>query len=343
MAIISVCNVSKSYSEHLPVLQGISFDLAQGEITAIIGRSGAGKSTLVQILAGLLEPDEGAVYFSGTPLEGPSKKLVPGHKEIRLVHQDFRLMHRMTIEENIRHALIDYTAEYKQHRVGELLHLCKLEAIKDQYIHEISGGERQRVAIARAISTAPEALLMDEPFNNLDVVTKSGLLQEVRELARETSTAILLVTHDTRDALEAADNIIVIESGGILQKGPPEEIYHQPKTPSVAQLLGLFTHCSAQEISRLVPRLQEAPLRNRDYGVWAEDVRIGHPEEGTGIPGKIQKVIFSGSCHKLLIDTAVKPGLWAFDHTKTYPADAEVNIKINESNVFAFETLTVSG
>lgn len=322
--ILSAHEITKSYSQEKRALQDVSFKLKKGEILAILGKSGSGKTTLIKVLAGLLDADDGYVLFQGEKLKGPNDKLVPGHEEIRLVHQDFKLYHGMRVEENLKNALIEYVHEYQVERTAELLALCGLEPVRDKYVHELSGGEKQRVAIAMALSTEPEVLLFDEPFSNLDFGTKARLLHEVQEIARQTKTAIILITHDSRDAMEIADRMIVLHQGKILREGTPPEVYEAPGYEAVANLFGLYNQLNADALNLL------SKDTNAACGLWAEDVLL---HKANGIQGRVRKVVFSGMTNKILI-SAKGFDLWAYDHSKKVKEKDKVKFTVRAERIF---------
>lgn len=327
MTILSIQSISKSYNGNIQAVNNVSFDLNEGEILAVIGQSGSGKTTLIKMVAGLVQPDEGRILFHGKPLEGPEEKLVPGHKEIRLVHQDFKLHHQMTVAENLNNALLEYVAAYRKERTTELLDLCYITQIQDQYVHKISGGEKQRVAIAMALSTEPEVLLFDEPFSNLDLISKSALLQEVATIAEKTGTAMILVTHDSRDALEVANRMVVMRNGQIAQEGTPQGIYQQPAYAHVADLIGFYNRISLEKLLELVPGFDAS--NNVSFGIWAEDISLRHGN----LTGTITQVIFGGPYHKVQIRSG-KICLWAYDFLKTLSSGDEVPFTIRHERVF---------
>lgn len=324
MSLLSAQNIFKSYQGQ-PTLKDVSLSLEKGEILAIIGKSGSGKSTLIRTLAGLLDIDNGSIIFNNEALEGPEKRLVPGYEEIRLVHQDFQLKHKMTIRENIRYALLAYIREYQEERINTLLDLCKIAHLQHKDISLVSGGEKQRVAIARAMATEPDILLMDEPFSNLDLNTKYTLLEELKDIASKTETAIILITHDARDAMEIADRVIVLSEGKILREGKPEEIYHDPKHEAVAELVGFYNLLSKSQMARL----DISRPAGEQFGLWAEDVVLG--EESYS--GQVIKTSFGGPYQKVHID-ANGILLWAYDFSKQYKSGDEVSFSIRDSRIF---------
>ncbi len=284
-AILEANDICKTY-EGKEILKNISLELIPGAVHVLLGPSGSGKTSLLRILAGLLDPDGGQVRLDGQPLEGPKDRLVPGYEEISIAHQDFKLKHKMTVRENIRYELLGYTKDYQQERIETLLGLFRIQHLSEKDISLLSGGEKQRVAIARAMAHEPDVLLMDEPFSNLDLGTKSALLSEIRTLARETETAILLVTHDTRDALEVADVVSVLYHGHIIRQAPPQEIYDTPQYEVVANLFGPFNviHQSHFESFGIVS--------DHEYvGVWPEHLI---PADTNGTNTQVIHSVFMG-------------------------------------------------
>ncbi|RED91777.1 ABC transporter ATP-binding protein [Marinoscillum furvescens] len=325
--ILSTRGLSMSYQDQ-HVLHHVDLIIRSGEVLGVIGRSGSGKTTLVRLLAGLLQPDSGQVLYEGEELEGPEDKLVPGHEEIRLVHQDFKLKHKMTVRENIRYELLSYVDEYQQERIEALMKLCNITHLQDTDIAYISGGEKQRVAIARAMATEPAVVLMDEPFSNLDLMTKAELLSEIKQIASSTDTAIVLITHDTRDALEVADRLAVLQAGKIVQMAPTHEIYQSPASPYVAGLFGLYSELSSEELHQLSGTPPQTPADK--YGLWPEDIYATTDSSGEA---QVTTVAFLGAYHRLRIQWK-NHTLWAYDPQKNVQQGDTVRISVNFQNAF---------
>lgn len=236
---LNVKNISKTYpGENYGAVVDISFNLREQEIFTLVGKSGSGKSTLLQMLAGLMKPDSGEIIFQDEPLENPEEQLVAGHAKIKMVFQDYKTKIGMSVEENIRYMLLNYNDEYKKERTEQLLLLCGLEAFRNKKPNELSGGQLQRLSIARALADEPELLLMDEPFSNLDPITKENLMMSLREIIKTEHLSIIFVTHDTRDALMISDRIAYISNGRILQLDTVDNIYHQPNSLEIASFFG---------------------------------------------------------------------------------------------------------
>lgn len=241
-----VDNISKTYpGESYGAVNEVSFKVGDNEILALVGRSGSGKSTLLQMIAGLMKPDAGEVLFKGETLEDPEEQLIPGHDHIKMVFQDFRLKPNMTIRENVRYKLLHFDQAYQSERTDQLLKLCGLTPFENKKPHELSGGQRQRLSIARALADDPDLLLMDEPFSNLDPLTKEDLLIELADIVKSEALSMIFVSHDTRDALMVADRVAYVSNGRLIQIGTPEQVYKSPANLEVAGFFGRINNVSA--------------------------------------------------------------------------------------------------
>ena len=255
---LKVKNLHKKYSgESFSAVVDISFSLKECEVLAVVGKSGSGKSTLLRMLAGLMKPDAGLVEFEGRPLKNPEEQLIAGHDKIKMVFQDFQVKPNMTVAENVKYKLLHFNKEYQAERCEELLDTCGLSTLAEKMPHELSGGQQQRLSLARALADDPKLLLMDEPFSNLDPIIKEDLLLELTEIVKKERLSLILVSHDTRDALLIADRIAYVEEGRLVQVGDNETLYKQPKTLEVAQFFG---------------RVNEISLDGQKHFVRAEDL-----------------------------------------------------------------------
>jgi ABC-type Fe3+/spermidine/putrescine transport system ATPase subunit len=324
--LIQIKNITKSFGQK-KVLDHISGTVKQGALISLVGMSGSGKTTLLKIIAGLIESDTGSIYLNNKKLQGPKEQLIAGHEEIKLVFQDYALKPNMSVEENLNYALLGYGEIYKKNRVEQLIEICGLESLRPQHPQELSGGQKQRVAFARALANEPEVILMDEPFSNLDPLTKQSLLIETKSLAKKTDTTVILVTHDTRDAMEIADEIWVLQKGTIAQKGKPHEVYQHPKSPQIARLFGIIN---------LLSESQSHELLNVNYstGIWIENVKI--TPKGM-IKGYVKEVIFNGGNHKLLISIHQDLELMAFDDIKAYRTGDSIQLTLDPKEIIIFE------
>ncbi|WMW79942.1 sulfate ABC transporter ATP-binding protein [Undibacterium cyanobacteriorum] len=236
---IAVQQLHKRFG-NFTALDNVSLEFPNGELTALLGPSGCGKTTLLRIIAGLEYADSGQVLLDG---EDASNRHVR-ERQVGFVFQHYALFKHMTIFENIafglrvkpRH-LRPSEAEIKD-KVHKLLELVQLDWLADRYPPQLSGGQRQRIALARALAVEPRVLLLDEPFGALDAKVRKELRRWLRRLHDELHVTSIFVTHDQEEALEVADQIVVMNHGKVEQVGAPNEVYQHPATPFVYGFLG---------------------------------------------------------------------------------------------------------
>ena len=232
---IQVRGLTKSFGTFRAV-DDVTFEAAEGTITALLGPSGSGKSTVLRMIAGLEQPDSGSVWVAGEELTEASVQ----DRRLGFVFQHYALFRHMTVRRNVAFGLsvrrVDKAAQ--RERVDELLELVGLAPFGDRYPDQLSGGQRQRVALARALAPRPSVLLLDEPFGALDARVRQELRAWLDHLHRELGVTSLFVTHDQEEALELANEIVVMNHGRVEQVGPADAIYNQPATPFVAAFVG---------------------------------------------------------------------------------------------------------
>ena len=222
----------------VPVLRGLSFALQAGRIGCLLGQSGCGKTTAMRAIAGFIAPDRGRVMLAGEPMSDERHWVPPERRSVGVVFQDYALFPHLDVAGNIGFGLRGLARGERDERIMEMLSLTGLAESARRYPHELSGGQQQRVALARALAARPRALLLDEPFSNLDPDLRERLALEVRDLLKVTGTTALLVTHDQYEAFAMADDIGVMEAGRIVQWDTPYRLYHQPATRTVADFIG---------------------------------------------------------------------------------------------------------
>jgi len=232
---IQVRNVSKRFGD-FQALEDVSLDVPGGSLTALLGPSGSGKSTLLRIVAGLEDPDAGEIL-----LEGEDATLAPPQKRgVGFVFQHYAAFKHMTVRNNVAFGLKirkRSRADVKK-RVDELLELVQLQGFGDRYPAQLSGGQRQRMALARALAPEPKVLLLDEPFGALDARVRAELRLWLRRLHDETHTTTVFVTHDQEEAMEVADNVVVMNKGRVEQVAAPRELYDAPANAFVMSFVG---------------------------------------------------------------------------------------------------------
>ena len=225
-------------------LDDVDLSVESGALTALVGPSGGGKSTLLRIIGGLETADAGIVA-----IDGKDATAVPARRrDVGFVFQHYAAFKHLTVARNvafgleIRHRPKD---EIKA-RVGELLDLVHLSQFADRLPSELSGGQRQRMALARALAAEPRVMLLDEPFGALDAQVRKELRTWLRRLHDEIHVTTLFVTHDQEEALEVADQLVVINHGAVEQVGSPAELYDRPVNPFVMRFLGPVTTLDGQ-------------------------------------------------------------------------------------------------
>jgi sulfate transport system ATP-binding protein len=278
---INVKNISKKFGDFV-ALDDISVDLPTGQLTALLGPSGGGKSTLLRIIAGLEDADSGTVTIEGHE----ATHLPPQKRNVGFVFQHYAAFKHMSVAKNVAFGL-EIRKRSKadvEKRVAELLELVHLSQFGHRLPAQLSGGQRQRMALARALAVEPTVLLLDEPFGALDAKVRKELREWLRRLHDEVRVTTVFVTHDQEEALEVADEIVVINDGRIEQIGTPDQLYDEPASDFVMSFLG--------PVTKLNGRL----VRPHDIDVHTT------PEDSLGKPGKIVRLLRVGFEVRLTVE-----------------------------------------
>ena len=217
-----------------PVVDDVTLEVREHELLTLVGPSGCGKSTLLRLIAGLERPTSGTINFGGFDVTD----VAPEHRRIGLVFQEHSLFPHLTVGRNVAFGLQCLAKRHRAERIDEMLELVRLPGASRRYPHELSGGEQQRVALARALAPDPAAVLLDEPFANLDASLRDELRADVVAALRERGAAALLVTHDRDEALALGDRVAVMRDGAIVQVDRPEVVWSAPNDEFVAGFLG---------------------------------------------------------------------------------------------------------
>ncbi len=232
---IEAHDVSKRFGE-FEALRGVSVRVNDGSLTALLGPSGSGKSTLLRIVAGLETPDSGTVLIGGQEVtDTPARD-----RGVGFVFQHYAPFKHMTVYDNVAFGLtVRRRPKAEVHeRVHELLSLVRLEGLAERYPAQLSGGQLQRMALARALAPQPEVLLLDEPFGALDVQVRGELREWLRRLHEQIHVTTIFVTHDQEEAMDVAEQIVVMNAGRIEQAGTPRELYESPRNGFVMSFVG---------------------------------------------------------------------------------------------------------
>lgn len=222
--------------EQKKVLQGLSFRLKKCSRTALVGPSGSGKSTLLKLIAGELVPHKGQIHFAGQPYEtirNPRLSSVPG---VVLMNQEWSLSPDFSVEESLLASARHLAPSVAQRKIGSLLRVLELNGLRKQRVRSLSGGQRQRVALAACLISNAQLLLLDEPFSQIDYHLKQQLLLKLNEFIQD--KAVIMVGHEPADLLDFANDMMILDKGRIVSKGPGIELYRNPKDLRRAELLG---------------------------------------------------------------------------------------------------------
>jgi sulfate transport system ATP-binding protein len=232
---ISVCNVSKRFGS-FQALDDVSVEVESGGLVALLGPSGSGKSTLLRIIAGLERPDSGSIVLAGSD----ATALAPQRRGVGFVFQHYAPFKHMTVWKNIAFGLeVQKRPKAEiQTRVAELVELVQLTGMEQRYPAQLSGGQRQRMALARALAVEPDVLLLDEPFGALDARVRKELREWLRRLHDEVHVTTVFVTHDQAEAMDVADEIVLMNKGRIEQVAQPRDLYEQPANEFVMSFVG---------------------------------------------------------------------------------------------------------
>jgi iron(III) transport system ATP-binding protein len=237
--VIELQGVECSYpGSDAPAISEFNLLVKPGEFVSILGRSGAGKTTALRVVAGFERVSSGYVRVGGQLVGSSFVHVPPDQRRIGLVFQDYALFPHLTVAKNVEFGLKGLPAEERRVRIAPVLKMVGMSGYESRYVHELSGGQQQRVAIARALAPDPVALLLDEPFSNLDRQLRAALRRDIKRIVRESGATTLLVTHDREEALATSDRVAVMGENSIEQIGTPEEVYKNPASAAVAKLIG---------------------------------------------------------------------------------------------------------
>jgi sulfate/thiosulfate transport system ATP-binding protein len=286
---IDVYNVTKRFGDFV-ALDDVSLGVREGSLTAILGPSGSGKSTLLRVIAGLEEPDSGSVHIDGTDRTDTR----PQDRDVGFCFQHYAPFKHMRVRDNIAFGLKIRKRPKAEvaARVDELLALVRLEGFADRYPSQLSGGQRQRMALARALAIEPKVLLLDEPFGALDAQVRVELRTWLRRLHDDVHVTTIFVTHDQEEAMDIAEQVVVMNEGRIEQAAAPRVLYDEPANPFVMGFVGD------------VNRLQGGYVR-------PHDVQIDHSPNGATVEAQVERVAHLGFEVRVELKFADGEHVWA--------------------------------
>jgi sulfate transport system ATP-binding protein len=269
---IAVKDVTKRFGNFV-ALDDVSIEVPEGGLTALLGPSGSGKSTLLRVIAGLERPDQGQVLIEGEDNTGTRVQ----DRNVGFVFQHYAAFKHMTVYDNIAFGL-KIRGEGNgtiRERVRQLIELVHLQGFDRRFPNQLSGGQRQRMALARALAVEPRVLLLDEPFGALDAKVRQELRTWLRRLHDEVHVTTIFVTHDQEEAMDVAEQIIVMNDGRVEQSGGPRDLYENPASEFVMSFVG-------------------PAHRLGDAWVRPHDVEVRHEPNGQTIEAMVDRVVHLG-------------------------------------------------
>jgi sulfate transport system ATP-binding protein len=306
---IEIKGVNKKFGDFV-ALDDVNVSLPTGQLTALLGPSGGGKSTLLRIIAGLDSADSGTINIEGTN----ATQLPPQKRNVGFVFQHYAVFKHMTVAKNVAFGL-EIRKRPKEEiaaRVEELLKLVHLSQFAHRLPSQLSGGQRQRMALARALAVEPTVLLLDEPFGALDAKVRKELRDWLRRLHDEVHVTTVFVTHDQEEAMEVADEIVVINEGRVEQVGTPDQLYDEPANDFVMGFLGEITTLNGVMLRphdihlSLTPQLSEAA-----EGSISRLLRVGFEVRATVLTDDGEEVtVILTRTHARQLDLEVGVRVW---------------------------------
>ena len=304
---ISLDTVVKTFRTFRAV-HGVSLDIESGRLVALLGPSGSGKTTILRMVAGLEYPDSGRILFgdddaTGIPIQD---------RGVGFVFQHYALFPHMTVAENVAFGMQGGKGRKRTKteigaRVSELLGLVRLSGLEDRFPNQISGGQRQRVALARALAVDPRVLLLDEPFGALDAAVRRDLRRWLREIHGDLGITTLFVTHDQEEALDLADEVVILNEGRIVQRGTPREVTRAPADAFVMQFLGDSNRLTVDVrdgVARLGDIAIPAPgVGDGKAGLFVRPRDVDYAPSGSGLPVTVRQVLDRPDSRRLVAAT----------------------------------------
>ena len=320
----------------------LDLTVEEGQVLSLLGPSGCGKTTTLRLVAGFERPDEGEVWIQDRLVASAAHYEPPEQRNIGMVFQDYALFPHLTVAQNIAYGLREESRKQQIKRQGEILELVRLNGMEERYPHQLSGGEQQRVALARALAPEPVAILLDEPFSNMDAAFRAEVRQEVRDILKANSVTAIFVTHDQEEALFMGDLVAVQYQGHLEQVDTPEAIFHAPASSFVARFMGMADFLPARleggtlwtEIGPVPNPRAVAPGDGLEVMVRPDDLSITPSERG---PDRITKRIFQGAFY--LYQVALPSGVILHSlrpHTEEYPVGTSVEARLVEHPLLCF-------
>jgi sulfate transport system ATP-binding protein len=331
---IQATNIRKKFGA-FTALDGVDLTVPRGKLVALLGPSGSGKTTLLRIIAGLeqADPGSGRIQFHGDDVT----HVPPGKRKVGFVFQHYALFRHMTVFENIAFGLKVRSRRERPsdveiaERVHKLLKLVQLDGLERRFASQLSGGQRQRVALARALAVEPKVLLLDEPFGALDAKVRKDLRRWLRRFHEEIHLTTLFVTHDQEEALEIADEVVIMNNARVEQVGTPQEVYDRPASPFVYQFLGNVNVLRAQALTHAGLPTPGAAANEEDGQIYVRphDIEVVPDEPGaSGIVAVLRHVHSAGPQARLSLEQVQTRDLVDVEISRVELA--QLDLKVND-------------
>jgi ABC-type Fe3+/spermidine/putrescine transport system ATPase subunit len=334
-ALLSIEHVSISYNAASePAIQNVSFQVKAGESVAIIGESGSGKSTLMRAIACMQACDEGAIYLNGQLMPNPKDLLVRGHEDIRYVSQDTILPKSRSVVDMLKYELRYFDSNEQAILIDQYLDIFSLQEFRDRKDVQLSGGQKQRVALALAMASDADLLVLDEPFNQVDVITREKIKEQLFHYFRSSGKTLIMVTHDAVDALPWSDHIVVLRDGKLIQKGTPQAVYEKPNEMYIASLFGPVQLLNKKQLKTLLNI--DWPSRCKYAGIRYADIVYQLKPIKDAIKVTWQKSYYAGSQYKWLLKDETGED-WMVYAKEEQPNVKHVYISFPLSKLFFFK------
>lgn len=352
MSKIEVNSLVKDYGSVVAV-DGVSFEVEEGELVSILGPSGCGKSTTLRCIAGLEKISDGSITLDGRTVSVSSENvhIPPAKRNLGMVFQSYALWPNKTVLENVKFGLdyspnVDMEDDEKIERSKEFLELVDLQGYEDSSPRELSGGEQQRVALARALVYEPEVLLLDEPLSNLDAKLRQEARLWLKDLQEETGVTTVYVTHDQAEASALSDRMIILDNGQIEQTGSPEDVFTRPENEFVADFLGKENFIEGQiqmngsdeavvstDANDFVVDVERDGVVDDDtvkIAISPEEVELTSAQNGAQnvVTGTITQKLFYGDKTELVVDVASQEIIVIAIETVTEGKNDEVSLRL---------------
>ncbi|MDH5858022.1 ABC transporter ATP-binding protein [Lampropedia aestuarii] len=358
--LLQLKQLRRSYG-HQAVVKDLDLQVSQGQFLALLGPSGCGKTTTLRMVAGFEQPDAGSIHLDGVVLANATHSVPAEQRGMGMVFQSYALWPHMTVGDNVGYALKLRGVKGQDYgrAIEQALAQVELAEKRDAMPHELSGGQKQRVALARCIAAEPRVILLDEPLANLDRHLRHTMEDAFRRLHRQSGATLIYVTHDQAEAMALADEVAVMHQGQLVQRGTPQQIYRQPRTPWLARFIGQGSVLKAEACGALANMartegqciadsallhqairwaLPDSRKAQRQILVRPEHVRVLEPSPHADGPAPdslaacVVDCVFKGERYQLMLRLAhaAEPHLMVFSH-KPHAIGALVGVVIEQA------------